>query len=162
MRFLLQKQNYIVYRCSEHSQIIRIYVDKMKQPFHLFCTIQPSCTFCVISEYVTHYTNASVFTRVQTFILKYIHHILILYVPQLFSVYHSELPPQGATAYIVWPQVPRLEHHSWILHWLLILHVDPHLHGLQAGVDSWISQTGQKKMYHIIWYIYICIYIPLQ
>lgn len=84
------------------------------------------------------------------FALVLTYHIFIIFsfllCPQLFSVYHCELPPQGATTYLVWPQVPRLEHHSWIHHWLFILHVDPHLHGVQAGVDSWISQTGQIKI----------------
>lgn len=59
------------------------------------------------------------------------------------SVYHRQLPPEGATAHSVRLQVSRLEHHGGVPHRLLLLHVDPHLHGLQTGVDAWLSETGQ-------------------
>lgn len=91
----------------------------------------PICTMCILDAIFDHVTHCANILQIPP-------------VPQLFSVHHSELPAQGAAADPVWLQVPGLEHHGRIHHWLFILHVDPHLHGLQAGVDSWIPQAGQR------------------
>lgn len=60
----------------------------------------------------------------------------------LLSVHHSELSVESTYPHAVWLQVSRLEHHSRLHHRLLLLYVDPHIHGLQTGVDPWFSQTG--------------------
>ena len=61
----------------------------------------------------------------------------------LLSVYHSELLVENSSPDAVRLQVSRLEHLSGVRDRSFLLHVDPHLHGLQAGVDPRIAQTGQ-------------------
>lgn len=64
----------------------------------------------------------------------------------LFVTVHSyQLPPGPATSDALRLPVPRVEHLSGVPHRSIVLHLHPLLHGVQARLDTRVSQAGEEQ-----------------